>query len=56
MGIGFPPYTGGVLQYVNTYGLKKFATRLAELATKYGERFEPPQVLLDKAEKGELFA
>jgi len=56
MGIGFPPYTGGVLQYVNTYGLKKFATRLAELAAKYGERFDPPQVLLDKAEKGELFA
>ncbi len=56
MGIGFPPYTGGVLQYVNTYGLKKFATRLAVLAEKYGERFEPPQVLLDKAEKGELFA
>ncbi|MBB5185924.1 3-hydroxyacyl-CoA dehydrogenase/enoyl-CoA hydratase/3-hydroxybutyryl-CoA epimerase [Zhongshania antarctica] len=56
MGIGFPPHTGGVLQFINTYGLKKFATRLAVLAEKYGERFEPPQVLLDKAEKGELFA
>ncbi len=56
MGIGFPPHTGGVLQFINTYGLKKFATRLAELSARYGERFEPPQILLDKAEKGELFA
>ncbi|MGB1543982.1 MAG: 3-hydroxyacyl-CoA dehydrogenase NAD-binding domain-containing protein [Spongiibacter marinus] len=56
MGIGFPPHTGGVLQYVNTYGLKAFATRLAELESRYGERFAAPQVLLDKAEKGETFA
>lgn len=56
MGIGFPPHTGGVLQYVNTYGLKAFASRLAELESRYGERFAAPQVLLDKAEKGESFA
>ena len=56
MGIGFPPHTGGVLQYVNTYGLKAFATRLAELESRYGDRFAAPQVLLDKAEKGETFA
>ena len=56
MGIGFPPHIGGVLQYVNTYGLKAFATRLAELESRYGERFAAPQVLLDKAEKGETFA
>ncbi|MBI57611.1 MULTISPECIES: 3-hydroxyacyl-CoA dehydrogenase NAD-binding domain-containing protein [Spongiibacter] len=56
MGIGFPPHTGGVLQYVNTYGVKAFAQRLAELEDRYGERFAVPQVLKDKAEKGELFA
>jgi 3-hydroxyacyl-CoA dehydrogenase/enoyl-CoA hydratase/3-hydroxybutyryl-CoA epimerase len=44
------------LQYVNTYGLKAFATRLAELESRYGERFAAPHVLLDKAEKGETFA
>ncbi len=55
MGIGFPPHTGGVLQYVNTYGLKAFASRLAELESRYGERFAAPQILLDKAEKGETF-
>ena len=55
MGIGFPPYTGGSLQYINTYGAKQFADRAKELAEKYGERFEPPAVLLNKAEGAELF-
>jgi 3-hydroxyacyl-CoA dehydrogenase/enoyl-CoA hydratase/3-hydroxybutyryl-CoA epimerase len=55
MGIGFPPYTGGVLQYINTYGLRRFAERAGELAGKYGDRFNPPQVLLKKVEKAELF-
>ena len=55
MGIGFPPHTGGVFQYINTYGIKKFLQRAAELAKKYGERFEPPAILVEKAERGELF-
>ena len=42
MGIGFPPHTGGVYQCVNAYGVAAFAERAAELATKYGETFEPP--------------
>jgi 3-hydroxyacyl-CoA dehydrogenase/enoyl-CoA hydratase/3-hydroxybutyryl-CoA epimerase len=56
MGIGFPPYTGGVFQYINTYGVQKFADRAAELSTLYGERFNPPALLLKKAADGELFA
>jgi 3-hydroxyacyl-CoA dehydrogenase/enoyl-CoA hydratase/3-hydroxybutyryl-CoA epimerase len=55
MGIGFPPYTGGVLQYINTYGVRKFADRAKDLAAKYGDRFDPPAVLLEKAERSELF-
>src|SRR5690606_23431421 len=57
MGIGFPAWTGGVIQYVNNYagGLQGFIARAKELAAKYGERFEPPKLLLDKAAKGELF-
>lgn len=55
MGIGFPPHTGGVLQYINTYGVRKFVKRTMELAEKYGDRFEPPRVLLEKAESCELF-
>lgn len=55
MGIGFPPYTGGVLQYINTYGVKKFADRAKDLASQYGDRFDPPMVLLEKVERSEFF-
>jgi 3-hydroxyacyl-CoA dehydrogenase/enoyl-CoA hydratase/3-hydroxybutyryl-CoA epimerase len=56
MGIGFPPHTGGVYQCVNAYGVQAFAERAKALAVKYGEAFEPPQLLLDMAAKGESFA
>ena len=55
MGIGAPPWTGGLLQYVNYVGLAKFAARAQELADTYGKRFSPPKMLLEKAEKGERF-
>lgn len=55
MGIGAPPHTGGFLQYINTYGAQKFVDRARELADKYGERFTPPQIVVDKAAAGELF-
>ncbi|WP_424211015.1 3-hydroxyacyl-CoA dehydrogenase NAD-binding domain-containing protein [Streptomyces sp. BI20] len=57
MGIGFPAWTGGVLQYVNGYagGLPGFTARARELAAAYGERFAPPALLVAKAERGETF-
>ncbi|MFB8207529.1 3-hydroxyacyl-CoA dehydrogenase NAD-binding domain-containing protein [Streptomyces sp. NPDC056010] len=57
MGIGFPPWTGGVLQYINGYegGLPGFVARARELAERYGDRFLPPALLVEKAEKGETF-
>lgn len=55
LGIGFPPYTGGQLQYINTYGLRKFTARAQELADAYGERFTPPQLLLEHAESEKAF-
>ncbi|CAL9359297.1 Fatty acid oxidation complex subunit alpha [Streptomyces sp. enrichment culture] len=57
LGIGFPGWTGGVLQYVNGYegGLPGFVARARELAERYGERFAPPALLVEKAEKGEIF-
>ncbi|ONI79487.1 3-hydroxyacyl-CoA dehydrogenase [Actinosynnema sp. ALI-1.44] len=57
MGIGFPPWTGGVIQYINGYpgGLKGFVARSRELASRYGAHFEPPASLVEKAEKGEIF-
>ena len=57
LGIGFPGWTGGVLQYINGYegGLPGFVARARELQAAYGERFAPPALLLEKAEKGESF-
>ncbi|MEU3947888.1 3-hydroxyacyl-CoA dehydrogenase NAD-binding domain-containing protein [Streptomyces sp. NPDC029526] len=57
LGIGFPPWTGGVLQYVNGYegGLPGFVARARELAARHGRRFAPPALLLRKAELGESF-
>ncbi|MFE9401322.1 3-hydroxyacyl-CoA dehydrogenase NAD-binding domain-containing protein [Streptomyces sp. NPDC006530] len=57
MGIGFPAWTGGVIQYINGYegGLPGFVARARELAERYGERFQPPALLVEKAERGEGF-
>ena len=57
-GIGFPAWTGGVVQYMNGYpgGLAGFVRRARELAAEYGSRFEPPHSLVRRAESGELFA
>lgn len=55
MGIGAPIWTGGYIQFVNTYGAKKFVARCKELQEKYGNRFEAPANVVEMAEKGELF-
>ena len=56
-GIGFPGWTGGVLQYINGYegGLPGFVARANELAAKHGARFTPPASLVEKAERGETY-
>ncbi|UZJ25938.1 3-hydroxyacyl-CoA dehydrogenase NAD-binding domain-containing protein [Rhodococcus antarcticus] len=55
-GIGFPAWTGGVIQYINGYegGLKGFNDRARELAELYGPQFTPPQSLVDKADAGQI--
>jgi 3-hydroxyacyl-CoA dehydrogenase / enoyl-CoA hydratase / 3-hydroxybutyryl-CoA epimerase len=55
MGIGFPPWTGGVAQYIDGYpgGLPGFVERARILAKAYGDRFAPPASLVEKAEKGQ---
>ncbi|NOK08088.1 3-hydroxyacyl-CoA dehydrogenase NAD-binding domain-containing protein [Corallococcus exercitus] len=60
LGIGFPPWTGGVVQYINGYegpsgtGPRGFVTRARQLAERYGKHFLPPASLVAKAERGEL--
>jgi 3-hydroxyacyl-CoA dehydrogenase/enoyl-CoA hydratase/3-hydroxybutyryl-CoA epimerase len=60
-GIGFPPATGGAIQYINGFegrtgrGPAGFVARARELAAKYGDRFEPPASLVAVAEQGGTF-
>ncbi|WP_163993420.1 3-hydroxyacyl-CoA dehydrogenase NAD-binding domain-containing protein [Pyxidicoccus caerfyrddinensis] len=60
LGIGFPAWTGGVVQYINGYegptgtGPRGFVTRARQLAERYGKHFLPPASLVEKAEKGEF--
>jgi 3-hydroxyacyl-CoA dehydrogenase / enoyl-CoA hydratase / 3-hydroxybutyryl-CoA epimerase len=58
LGIGFPGWTGGVVQFMNGYdgGLAGFVGRARVLAERYGERFEPPESLVEKAQRGEIYA
>ncbi len=57
LGIGFPRWTGGALQYVNGYpgGPSGFVDRARELAAAHGTRFEPPISLVEMADSGETF-
>lgn len=54
LGIGFPTHTGGVFQYVDTYGVERFIERSRALADRYGARFDPPPALLVRAAAGSI--
>lgn len=54
-GIGAPVWTGGYIQFVNSYGLERFQARCDELSEKYGERFKAPKIIGEKISAGELF-
>jgi 3-hydroxyacyl-CoA dehydrogenase/enoyl-CoA hydratase/3-hydroxybutyryl-CoA epimerase len=56
-GIGFPAWTGGVVQFVDQYegGTRGFVARCRELADAYGARFTPPPSLIALAERGARF-
>lgn len=53
-GIGFAPWSGGAIQYLNQYGLEKALIRANSLEAKYGARFRAPELLKDKIRLGEL--
>jgi len=51
-GIGFPPWTGGVLSYIDTIGIGQFVDDCDRLAETCGERFKVSPWLRERAEKG----
>mgnify|MGYP000320629105 FL=1 len=55
MGIGYPIWTGGILQFINQTGLTEFIKRAEELTVQYGERFTVPPLLKDMEKDGLTF-
>lgn len=54
-GLGFPPFRGGPFRYMDALGLQQTTDIFNRLAQKHGERFLPPQIIVDKATAGETF-
>lgn len=52
MGMGFPPYRGGILFWADTFGSKYIYSRLEEWTNLYGGFFKPCAYLADRAAKG----
>ena len=56
LGLGFPSDSGGVLQFVNNYGILEFRDRSLELTERYGKRFTPPKLLNEMVKTKKLFS
>jgi enoyl-CoA hydratase/3-hydroxyacyl-CoA dehydrogenase len=52
MGMGFPPYRGGILFWADSLGSKYICSRLEEWSNMYGEFFKPCTFLAERAAKG----
>lgn len=55
MGIGFPPFRGGLLRYADSLGIDYIVNHLKRFAGQYGERFAPCKLLLDMQKKHTTF-
>ncbi|CCN33327.1 Fatty acid oxidation complex subunit alpha (Includes: Enoyl-CoA hydratase/Delta(3)-cis-Delta(2)-trans-enoyl-CoA isomerase/3-hydroxybutyryl-CoA epimerase; 3-hydroxyacyl-CoA dehydrogenase) [Vibrio nigripulchritudo SO65] len=53
-GLGFPPFRGGVFRYLDSIGIAEFVA-MAEPYADLGAMYQPPQMLIDMAERGESF-
>jgi 3-hydroxyacyl-CoA dehydrogenase/enoyl-CoA hydratase/3-hydroxybutyryl-CoA epimerase len=55
MGIGFPPFRGGLLRYADSIGLSALVERLRRHEASLGSRFKPPEALVQRAGSGKNF-
>ncbi|CCN69359.1 fatty acid oxidation complex subunit alpha FadB [Vibrio nigripulchritudo] len=53
-GLGFPPFRGGVFRYLDSIGIAEFVA-MAKPYADLGAMYQPPQMLIDMAERGESF-
>lgn len=55
MGMGFPPFRGGIISYAERVGARTILTTLEKLASLHGERFAPWDGIKARASKGGSF-
>ena len=54
-GIGYPPFRGGPLRYIDMLGATRVVQTLESLAAAYGPRFTPAPALVAMAREGRRF-
>lgn len=54
-GIGFPPFLGGPLRYIDSIGVECVIKQLTLWSKQYGERYAPCDALITMAEKNERY-
>ncbi len=55
MGMGFPPFRGGLLRYADSLGIEMVIDRLRAFEKNFGPRFQPCPFLLKMQERQEKF-
>jgi fatty oxidation complex, alpha subunit FadJ len=54
-GIGFPPFLGGPLRYIDKMGAKSVVAQLNQWAEQHGERYTPCEALISMAENDDMY-
>jgi len=54
-GIGFPPFLGGPLRYIDKVGAKSVVAQLSQWAEQQGERYTPCEALVTMAENDQRY-
>ncbi len=54
-GTGFPPFRGGLLRYADSLGAASILRDLEDYAGRYGDRFEPAELIREMAGEGRSF-
>lgn len=55
MGIGFPPFRGGLLKYADNMGIANVVNTMHKLEAKHGMRFKPTALLENMAKENKTF-
>lgn len=55
MGVGFPPFRGGILRYADKLGINYVVDHLKSFEQKYGPRFAPCEYLLEMQRSNKTF-